>query len=96
MYRHHNDEYKANYILLRYSQEQDTLGYNRDHKGGRYKDHSGYRKEASRGYGDNLDSQFKEDGPDKPPFTAYVGNLPPHTVQGDMDAIFSGLKVHTC
>eukprot|EP00041_Stephanoeca_diplocostata_P007065 m.97528 g.97528 ORF g.97528 m.97528 type:complete len:387 (+) comp16707_c0_seq1:154-1314(+) len=31
--------------------------------------------------------------PDDPPFKAFVGNLPPGTVQGDLDVVFEGLKI---
>ena len=38
-------------------------------------------------------SKDDQEVPTQPPFVAFVGNLPPHTVQGDLDAIFEDVQV---
>lgn len=47
---------------------------------------------GDRGYRDHRDRNSKP-FPTEPPFTAFVGGLPPETVQGDLDAIFDEIRV---
>lgn len=44
---------------------------------------------GDRGHRDRAPKPF----PTEPPFTAFVGGLPPDTVQGDLDTIFTDIKV---
>ena len=64
--------------------------YSHEYSGGY---HGGYSGRGG-GYRGSDHQQGKQEVPKDPPFTAYVGNLPFQTVQGDLDAIFRDLKVH--
>lgn len=64
--------------------------YGGSYGGGRRRGGGGDR--GDRGYRDHRDRNTKP-FPTEPPFTAFVGGLPPETVQGDLDAIFDEIRV---
>ena len=63
--------------------------YGGSYGGGRRRAGGDRGDRGDRGYRDRPPKPF----PTEPPFTAFVGGLPPDTVQGDLDMIFGEIKV---
>ncbi|XP_031574303.1 eukaryotic translation initiation factor 4H-like [Actinia tenebrosa] len=72
----------------------EEFGPRYGNRGGGFFDQFG-GENRDRGGGRNRGGRGSAPFPTEPPFTAFVGNLPPNTIQGDLDQIFEGLKIRS-